>query len=220
MTLALRLLTSLALLQVAILSLDTACAVAQGTVRDGEYTSPNRMFSARIPKPSNWASVPYAITNLSTTGDSQYDKVMFHVGDFGIYLVASARLVPADSTALMDKDDPRTVLRNLSQATLMAWRTDFDAIPVITQESFVESQYGEAIVRVYRAEKGSFLASAQGRRPTRDDTFDTNIASIVARQGPIVVHVLAQNDSSPNDAGAIAKMATEFFGDMKVSPVR
>jgi len=177
------------------------------------------MFSVRIPKPSNWAGVPYAIANLNTTGDSQYDKVMFHVGDFGTYLVASTGLAPADSVALMDKDDPRTVLRNLSQATLMAWRRDLGALPVVAQESFIESPYGEAIVRVYLAEKGSFLAKAQGRRPTRDDAFDTNIASIVARQGPVIVHVIAQNDSSPN-ASTVTKMAIEFFRDMKVLAVR
>jgi hypothetical protein len=177
------------------------------------------MFSARIPKPSNWAGVPYTIANLNTTGDSQYDKVMFHAPDFGIYLVVGARRVPADSAALMDKDDPRTVLRNLSQATLMGWRRDLGVLPAMAQESFIESRYGEAIVRVYLAEKGSFLARAQGRRPARDDAFDTNIASMVARQGSVVVYVLAQNDSSPS-VGTVTNMAIEFFRDVTIIPVR
>jgi hypothetical protein len=178
------------------------------------------MFSVRIPKPSNPFGVPYALTPLDTKGDSQYDKVMFHVADFGTYLVASARVMPAASVPLMDKDDHRTVLRNVSRVSLMAWRTDLEATPEITRESFVDSRYGEAIVRVYRARKGSLLVQARGGRPTRDGAFDTNIASMVARQGPVVVYVLAEDDSSPNDAGALAKMAIDFFHDMKVSSVR
>ncbi len=109
---ALRFLIIAALLYVPILGFLSAGASAQGTVRDGEYTSPNRMFSVRIPKPSNWAGVPYAITTLDTKGDSQYDKVMFHVDDFGTYLVASSRRMPANSVSLMEKDDHRTVLRS------------------------------------------------------------------------------------------------------------
>jgi hypothetical protein len=192
----------------------------QGSISEDIYTSPNRLFSVKIPKPSNWAGVPFSITSLDTKGDSGYDKVMFHVGDFGAYLVASVRLMPANSVDLMDKDDPQTVLRNLSQVTLMGWRVDLGALPSVAQESFSESPHGQAIVRVYRAKKGSFLASAQGRRPTREDAFDTNIASMVARKGAVIVYVLAQNDSSPNDAGAVAKMATNLFRDMTVMPVQ
>lgn len=217
---ALSISTITALLHVAILGLLTACAGPQGAVKDGEYTSPNRMFSVRIPKPSNPFGVPYGITPLDTKGDSQHDKVMFHVADFGTYLVAGARVMPAASMQAMDKDDHRTVLRNVSRASLMAWRTDLEATPEITRESFVDSRYGEAIVRVYLAKKGALLVQAQGRRPTRDDAFDTNIASVVARQGPVVVYVLAENDTSPNGAGALAKMAIDFFRDMKVPLVR
>lgn len=191
-----------------------------GSISGDTYTSPNRLFSVSIPKPSNWAGVPFSITSLDTKGDSGYDKVMFHAGDFGAYLVASVRLMPANSVDLMDKDDPQTVLRNLSQVTLMGWRVDLGALPSVAQESFVESPHGQAILRVYRAKKGSFLASAQGRRPTREDAFDTNIASMVARKGAVIVYVLAQNDSSPNDAGAVEKMATNLFRDMTIVPAR
>jgi hypothetical protein len=205
---------------VGIVGLHPAGAIAQGTARDGEYKSPNGMFSVKVPKPSNWANVPYIVTNLNTTGNADHDEVMFHAGAFWIYLVAGAGRVPADSAALMDKDDVRTVLRNLSQATLMKWRADLGALPSVVQESFIDSPHGHAIVRVYRAEKGSFLARAQGRRPTHEDTFDTNIASLVTRQGSVIVYALAQNDSSPNDAGAVAKMAADLFRDMTIVPVQ
>jgi hypothetical protein len=98
----------------------------------------------------------------------------------------------------------------------MGWRTDLSALPEIAQESLLDTKYGEAIVRVYRAKKGSVLAKAQGRRPTRDDVFDTNIASIVARQGPIVVFVLAQNDASPDESSVVISMATELFQNLRV----
>jgi len=192
----------------------------QGSISGDTYTSPNRLFSIRIPKPSNWAGVPYTVTNFDTTGSADHDDVIFRAADFGIYLVAGVGRVPADSAALMDKDDARTVLRNLSQATLMKWRADLGALPPVVQESFIESPHGQVIVRVYRAEKGSFLARAQGRRPTREDAFDTNIASLVHRQGSVIVYALAQNDSSPNDAGTVAKMATDLFRDMTIMPVQ
>lgn len=189
--------------------------IAQGTIRDGEYKSPSQ-FSVSIPKPSNWASVPYVITPLDNRGDTQYDRVMFPVADFGQYLVIGARTVSGESVSAMDKDDHRTVLRNLSQASLMGWRRDLPALPGIAEEAFFESTYGEAIVRVYRATRGSFLAKAQGRKPTRDDRFDTNIASIVARRGALVVFVLSQNDSSPDNAQVVKGTAEEVFQSIKI----
>jgi len=75
-------------------------------------------------------------------------------------------------------------------------------------------------VRVYRVPKGSFLARAQGRRPTPDDTFDTNIASMVARRGAVVVFALAQNDASPDDRDAAARMAEEVLAGLTVSTSR
>lgn len=217
---ALRLSSIAALLEVAILGLLMGCATREGAVRDGEYTGPNRMFSVRIPKPSNPFGVPYTITTLDTKGDTQYDKVMFHADDFGQYLVAGVRVVPARAVSEMNKDEPRTVLRNLSEATLMGWRTDFDALPEFAQDSWLDTKYGEGIMRVYNAKKGSILTKAQGRRPTRDDAFDTNIASIVARQGSIVVFVLAQNDASPDDSNVVVRMATEMFRTLSVSAGR
>lgn len=203
-----------------ILGLLSAAAIAQGTVRNGEYMSQNGMFSVKVPKPSNWANVPYTVTTLNTSRRTDHDEVMFHAGDFGIYLVVGVGRVSVDSAALMDKDDARTVLGNLSQATLMRWRGDLGALPSVVQESFLDSPHGQAIVRVYRAEKGSLLARAQGRRPTREDAFDTNIASMVTRQASVIVYALAQNDTSPNDAGAVAKMAAELFRDVTITPVR
>lgn len=205
--------TAWALLSIAFLGLLANSAIAQTTIREGEYKSPNHKFSVSIPKPSNWAGVPYVITPLDNYGDTQYDRVMFHVGDFGEYLVVAARTMPATAVSAMDKDDHRTVLQNISELSLLEWRRDFSALPAITEEAFFDSTYGEAIVRIYRATKGSFLARAQGRRPTRDDRFDTNIASIVARRGALVVFVLSQNDDNPREVKGTAE---QVFRSIKI----
>jgi hypothetical protein len=202
-----------ALVSVTLLSLLSACAIAQHSIREGEYKSPNQKFSVAIPKPSNWAGVPWIVTPLDNRGDAQYERVMFHVADFGEYLVVCARTMSAESVSAMDKDDHRTVLRNISEASLMGWRRDLAAPPKVVEESFTNSLYGEAIVRVYSVPKGSFLVSAQGRSPTADDRFDTSIASIVVRRGALVVFVLAQNDSSP---GGVKGMAEQVFPSVKI----
>jgi len=206
-------LSARALISVTLLGLLPACAIAQHSIREGEYRSPNHKFSVAIPKPSNWAGVPWIVTPLDNLGDAQYERVMFHVGDFGEYLVVGARTMPAASVSAMDKDDHRTVLRNISEASLMGWRRDLAALPEIVEEHFTDSVYGEAIVRVYRVTKGSFLVGAQGRRPTPDDRFDTSIASILVRRGALIVFVLSQNDSSP---GKVKGMAEQVFPSVKI----
>jgi hypothetical protein len=205
-----------ALISVALLGLSFSYAFAPEATANRQYTGPNHMFTVNIPSSQNFAGVPYTITALDTKGDKQYDKALFHVDDFGEYLVAGVRAMPSPAVSEMDQDEPRTVLRNLSQATLMGWRTDLSALPDVARESFLDTKYGEAIVRVYRVKKGSILTRAQGRRPTGDDVFDTNIASVVARQGPIVVFVLAQDDANPDEESRVVRKATELFNELRV----
>lgn len=185
-----------------------------------EYTGPHRILSLNIRKAPNWAGVPYKVTAVDTRGDRRYDKVMLHSDDFGQYLVVGACILPAAAVGEMDKDEPRQVLRNLSQVTLMGWRTDFGAPPEVLQESFRDSPHGGAMVRVYRAKKGSFLVKAEGRQPTRDGAFDTKIASLAARRGTVVVFVLAQNDASPDDPKSVVNMAAEVFDGLQVASKR
>ena len=191
-------------------------AFAQDAARAGEYTGPNRMLATTVPRAPNFAGVPYRTTALDTRGDRRYDKVIFHADDFGQFLVAGVRQMPEELVAQMARDEPRRVLGVLSEATLLGWRTEFDAPPEVIRESFLETKHGEAIVRVYRARKGSILLRAQGRRPTPEDAFDTSIASLVARRGGLVVFVLAQNDTSPDDANGVVRMATELFERIRV----
>ncbi len=193
---------------------------ARNTERGPEYTGPNRMVTLRVPRAPNWAGVPYTVTPLDTKGDLRYDKVLLHADDFGQYLVVGVRVMPTPAIAEMDRDEPRLVLKKLSEATLMGWRTDLEALPGVLDESFRDSRHGDAITRVYRAKKGSILVRATGRQPALDDAFDTNIVSIVARRGPVVVFVLAQNDTSPDDPEHAVKMAAALFDDLTVASVR
>lgn len=186
------------------------------TPHGSEYVSPNQLFSVVVPRAPNWAGVPYTVTALDTKDDEQYDKVLFHADDFGQFLVAGVKVVSAISVSEMDKDEPRTVLRNLSQAVLMGWRTDFREVPQVVREASVETTHGEALERVYHATKGSILTEAQGRVPTRADAFDTNIAAIVTRHGDTVIYVLAEDDARPNDADSIARIAVDLFESLQV----
>ena len=195
-------------------------AQAQNPVPGQGYTGPNRIVSLKVPSAPNWAGVPYKVTPLDTKGDRRYDKVMLHADDFGQYLVVGVRIMPSPAVVEMDKDEPKLVLKNLSEAMLMGWRTDLGALPDVLEESFRGSKHGDAIVRVYRVKKGSILVKAEGRRPTRDDAFDTNIASVVARRGSVIVFVLAQNDASPDDPKNVVRMAAELFDDLSVASVR
>ncbi len=195
-------------------------APAQEATRGRMYTGPHRILSTPVPTAPNWAGVPYRITALDTKGDTRYDKVLFHADDFGQYLVAGARVLPGPAVAGMEAEQPLTVLRNLSQATLMGWRDDLSALPEVARESTLGTKHGEALVRVYRVAKGSILVKAQGRQPTPDDAYATNIASVVARRGAVVVFVLAQNDTSPDDEDAVRRMATELFDALTVSAAR
>jgi hypothetical protein len=213
-----RLPTSATVIAAVLFALPTA--QAQNPAGGREYTGPNRLVSLTVPRAPNWAGAPYKVTPLDTKGDRQYDKVMLHADDFGQYLVVGVRTMPPAAVAEMDKDETKLVLKNLSEATLMGWRTDFSALPEVAEESFRDSRHGDAIVRIYRAKKGSILVRGQGRRPTRDDAFDTSIASIVARRGATVVFVLAQNDASPDDAKNVLKMAADLFDDLKVAAAR
>jgi len=201
---------------ISLLAFSGSLSFAQDTKSSAKYTSPNRIFSINIPRAPNFAGVPYNVTALDTMGDKQYDKVMFHADDFGQYLVIGVRVLSAPSITAMDSDEPQTVLKNISEAAIRGWRTDLDVLPEIARESLIDTKFGKAIIRVYRARKGSILVKAQGRQAAKADAFDTNIACIVARQGALVVFVLAENDADPDNSDAVAQMATELFQDIRV----
>ena len=211
-----RLLAALAMGLVLTLSLAEVDAAKQK-----EYKSPGRIFTLKYPDSLNWAGVRYKVNNLNKRGDKNYDKIMFHVEDFGEYLVIGARYLPSESLVEMDKDNHRDVLRNISEGSLFGWRKDLNGLPELIEESFFESNYGEAMKRVYRAKNGSLLAQM---RFTEDgpvmNRFDTYIVSLIARQDALVVYVFAQDDSNPDDANSTSEQALVTFNALKIRPKR
>lgn len=172
----------------------------------------------RVPDAPNFARLPYMTTPFDT-GDDAYDRVLLHVDDFGQSLLVGVRVVPPESAGAMDGDEPRTVLRTLSEAILTGAWGDLPAPPelVLVSEAWPTTTPGDGCLRVSRAVKGSNLVQAQGRRPTADDTFDTMIAVIVARRGPVVAFVLAQSDESPDDAPGTARLAEDALRRLRVA---
>lgn len=83
--------------------------------------------------------------------------------------------------------------------------------PVVSEESFIETPYGDALVRLYHAERGSLLTQVSGDEPTASGRrFDTQIVSIVARRGPLVVFVMTQNDGDA--VGPRSDVARNIYG--------
>lgn len=162
--------------------------------RTQQYAAPNGQFSLTVPSAANWAGVPYRVLTLDDRGDSQYDRVMLHVDDFGEYVVIGVRTLP-DAAAVEMADAPADALRHISGAALIGWRDNFPVEPAVIEESFVETPYGEALMRVYHAERGSMLTVMRGGAPTNaGERFDTHIVSMVVRQGTMVAFVMTQDD--------------------------
>jgi len=179
---------------------------AQGSVTDGRYHSARGWFSVPVPKASNFARVPFAVqsTSIDSVDVGSFDLVTFWVKDFGEVLIASVRHIPDSVLAKMREEDNRTVLSNLAFKAVHDWRYGIpNSLPVepkIIEDTFVSTPHGEAILRVYVAERGSLLARASGRQPGAADTFDTEIAVIVARQKDHYVYAIAENDAASDAA--------------------
>ena len=201
----------------------SAGAAAQGRVTAGRYHSERGWFSVPVPKASNWAGVPFAVqgTSVNRAGVGDFDAVVFSVKDFGEVLIASVRHIPERVLAEMrDKGDKRTVLSDLAYKALHDWRDDIpESLPVepkVVEDTFVSTPHGEAILRVYMAERGSLLTRATGRRPTAADTFDTLIAVIAARQGDRFLSAIAENDAEGGDKETLKERVRSFFSGIVV----
>jgi hypothetical protein len=199
----------------------SACATTQGKIADGKYYSARGWFSVPIPRASNWAQAPFAVEDISVNqpvvGD--FDLVAFWVKDFGEVLIASVRHIPEDVLVKMKQDDDRTVLSNLAYKSLYDWRDNLPkSLPVkpkVVEDTYLNTSHGEAILRVYMAEKGSLLAKATGRRPTAADTFDTLIAVILVKQKNHYICAIAENDAK-NDSETLKVRVKSFFESMLV----
>ena len=204
---------------------------ALGRVADGKYYSARGWFSVPMPRSSNWAQAPFSVQDKSVASpEANYEIVVFSVKDFGEVLIAGVDHVSDDFIAKNVKPNGhRTVLSNLSTMALH-FNTDVSGVsarqfpvrPSVVEEGYLDTSHGEALFRVYRAEKGSLLARATGRVPTSADTFDTLIAVVVALNKNQFVYAVAENDAEGNGSDgnkeALKQRVQAFFASMSVNP--
>lgn len=178
----------------------TSAGAVRGVISGDKYTSPRKWFSVQVPTSSNSFGVPFSINDDSlNTPDANYDLVTFSVKDFGELLIAGVDYFPDEFIEKeMNSDDHRTVLSKLSNMALHIARhgQGFPIKPKAVEEMYLDTPYGEALFRIYMAEKGSLLARTTGRSmPTAADTLDTLIAVIVAKQKNNFIYAIAENDA-------------------------
>jgi hypothetical protein len=194
----------------------------RGVASGDRYSSPQNLFSVQVPRSSNWANVPFSMkdTSVNQPKVGDYDLVAFEVNDFGEALIASVRRIPDDVLDKMKQDDNKKILSNLARKALYDWR-DFPLEARVVEETYLTTPYGESLLHIYMAEKGSLLRRATGgRRPTASDTFDTLIAVIVARKEKYYVYAIAENDAegdgTDKNKEALRQRAQAFFASVVV----
>jgi len=173
---------------------DSKESVLAGSVSGDTYSSPRGLFSVRIPEPANWAGAPYEIRDSFETGRPNYDVVVMVVHDFGEVLLAGVRKIPDDVLAKQAIDDPRTVLDNLAHKVLYDWRNDFAGMANVIEDSFVQTQFGEAILRVYSAQKGSLMTRGEGNRSP--EPFYTEVIVLLAKRDNHLICAIDEYDGT------------------------
>ena len=199
-----------------------------GSVSGDRYTSPRNWFSVQVPKSSNWANVPFTIQDRTGNENpgKNFDLVKFMVEDFGEVLIAGMDHFPDEFIESRVKQyDHRTVLSKLSD-TALHFERRYPVEPKVVEDTYLETPYGEALLRVYMAEKGSLsvrVSSKGGGAPIVRDTFDTSIAVIVAMQKNNFIYGIAEHDSESSGPGgpgrnkdALKRRAQSFFASIVV----
>jgi hypothetical protein len=186
------------------------------------YTSPRKLFTVRIPKSTNWAGIPYAIHEDTKKGRPDYDLVAFYVQDFGEILIASVRHIPEDVLAKMAKEDSRLTLSKVAYKVLYDWRHDFAVEPTVESESYLQTQYGESILRIYFAKKGSLLKKMIDSNRDKLETIDTFIAVQVVKKDNQIIYAIAENDyycieKYRTCAAYLERTIKEFFAELEVT---
>ena len=170
------------------------------------YTSPRNWFSVQIPKSSNWANVPFSVRERTGNENpgKNFDLVKFAVEDFGEVLIAGVDYFSDEFIeSRMKQYDHRTVLAKLA-GTAVYFERRYPVEPKMIEETFLETPHGEALLRVYLAEKGSLIASVSskgGGAPIVRDSFDTLVAVIVAMQKNNSIYGITEHDSESSGPG-------------------
>ena len=169
-----------------------------GSVSGNTYTSPTGLFKVEIPVMTNPFVKTPLISDVSMKEPLIFEEVAFVVPDFGEAYIIGIRQIPDEVLSHMEEADHReTVLQSMADQTLLDWRP-LPHEPNLFDDKFMETRFGEGLVRIYLAPEGSLLVSAQGRKPRADDTFDTLIAVLVVKKEGLHLFAIAEFDDMMN----------------------
>lgn len=185
----------------------------QGVLSDGTYTSPRHLFSVVVPKAPNWAGIPYELQEATVTGDANYDSIAFYVKDFGQVMLVSVRRIPRAVGQELAKQDRQDVLKFLADKALSDWRQEFPGKPIVLEDNFVETAYGQGLLCVFKVPRGSLLqkSSRKGFQP-----FDVVIGVMVAMRNDHYIYGIAENDFEPLETEDLKDGLGKLFAGISV----
>ena len=102
-------------------------------------------------------------------------------------------------------------------------RTDCRTPPTLLEDQYLDTAYGEGLVRLYMASKGSMLTEIKGGggQPTVADTFDVLIGVMVARQKNDFIYAIAEDDGEGGAAEGTKNVLTQkiqsFFASIALT---
>ena len=205
----------------------TGCATAGGVIAGDRYTSPRGWFSVQVPKSSNLHGVRFTIKDdTQNSHDANYDVVTFSAKDFGESFIVGVDYFPDDVIAKnrMREEGHRTVLSKLSNMALGIARQGqgYPSKPKVIKEEYLSTPYGEALFRLYLAEKGSTIVEIKsgGGMPPVAKALDALIAIVVTMQKNNFIYAISESaddgasiDSSKDES---KKRIQSFFATITV----
>ena len=191
----------------------------QGVLSEGTYTSPRHLFSVVVPQAPNWAGVPYELQEATEAGKANYDSIAFYVKDFGQVVLVSVRRIPQAVGQELARQDRQEVLKFLADKALFDWRQSFSdkpLKPIVLEDNFVETAYGQALLCVFKVPRGSLLQTRQGGSRKDFQPFDVVIGVMVAMRNDHYIYGIAENDFEPLETEDLKDGLRKLFAGISV----
>lgn len=204
--------------------------IKTGEIKEGkQYTSNRGLFSVTVP-PRNWAVDIYKFKESQLKQENyDYEEVVFYIPDFGQAYAAGVRRIPESVLAKMANEEGKRTLANLADKALYQWRSGYAEEPQSVEDTSVQTQFGEGLLRVYLAKHSSMIERMVGGGKVGDlkgERFDTHIAVLVVKKGDWFIYAAAEDDDlqhgmpgagTPSDPKPIlSKKLQDFFASMTV----
>lgn len=205
--------------------------VKTGEIKEGkQYNSSGGTFSITVPPAGNPFARIYKWQESRLKYENfDYEEVVFFIHDFGQAYGAGVRRIPQAVLAQMAKEEPKQTLSTLAFKALGQWR-DLAEEPQVVEDTLVETQFGEGLLRVYLAKQSSMMGRVvgtdEGGKP-KIQRFDTHIAVLVVKKGDWFIYATAEDDYLQTNATTppggpfdpkpeLKKMLQSFFATMTV----